>query len=156
MAASAGRPTSAIFSIASSSRSRGDRSRCSRIGAWMFCLTVRPENKAPCWNSTPQRCSTRRRSRGGERVEIVAVDFDRAGALGQQPEDGAGEHRLAGARGADEAEHLAAADVEVEPVHHQMVAEADLQPAHADDDFAGARGFVESPARPRWFSGRVQ
>ena len=40
-AASGGRPTSAIFSIASSSRSRGDMSRCSRIGAWMFCLTVR-------------------------------------------------------------------------------------------------------------------
>ena len=33
-----------------------------RIGAWMFCLTVSPENKAPCWNSTPQRWPTRRRS----------------------------------------------------------------------------------------------
>ena len=38
LAASGGKPTRSIFSIANSSRRRGDKSRCSRIGAWMFCL----------------------------------------------------------------------------------------------------------------------
>ena len=46
-------------------------------------------------------------------------------------------------------EHLAAAHVEVEPVHHQLVAEADLQPAHADDDLAGARAVIEVGRRRR-------
>ena len=86
---------------------------------------------------------------GGEAVDVVAVDFDRPGLLGQKPEHGAGEDRLARARGADQAEHFAAADVDVEPIHHQMVAEADLQPAHADDDLAGARAFVEVSRRRR-------
>ncbi len=86
---------------------------------------------------------------GGEAVEVVAVDFDRPGPLGQQAEHGAGQHRLARARGADEAEHFAAAHVDVEPVHHQMVAETDLQPAHADDDLADARALVEVGRRRR-------
>ena len=50
-----GRPTRAIFRSASSSISSWSRSVCSNIGAATFSLTVRLENSAPCWNSTPQR-----------------------------------------------------------------------------------------------------
>ncbi len=56
-----------------------------------------------------------------------------------EPEDRTGQHRLAGPGGADKTEHLAAIKVEIEPVHHQVVAEADLEAAHADDDVARAR-----------------
>ncbi len=57
-AASGGNPTSPILSMASSSASSRDRARCSRMGIWMFCLTVSPESRAPCWNITPKRrCS---------------------------------------------------------------------------------------------------
>ena len=72
-------------------------------------------------------------------VDVLAIDLDLPGPLGQQAEDRAGQHRLARPRAADEAEHLAAVDVEVEAVHHQPIAEADLKPAHADDDLAGRR-----------------
>ena len=102
-AASAGRPTSRSFSIASSVRSAGEMSRCSRIGASTFCRTLRLENSAPCWNSTPQPRSTRARSVG------VSASRSRPSAsiiparLGCRPEDRARQHRLAGAGGADEA-----------------------------------------------------
>ena len=79
-----------------------------------------------------------------ELVDIVAEDLDRSRLLVDEPQDRPGQHRLAGAGGADEAEHLAAIEVEIEPVHHQMVAEADLEAAHADDDLAlGARGLAD-------------
>ena len=42
------RPASSILSIASSSERRGDNCKCSRIGTSRFCLTVSPENSAPC------------------------------------------------------------------------------------------------------------
>jgi hypothetical protein len=71
-----------------------------------------------------------------ELVDIVAEDFDRSGALVQQSEDRPCQHGLAGARSADKAEHLAAIEVEVEPVHDELVAEAYFQAAHADDDLA--------------------
>src|ERR1700677_703953 len=71
------------------------------------------------------------------RFETAPLEFDRAGAPGQQPEDGPRQHRLAGSRGADEAEHLAATNIEVEPPHDQLTAEADLEPAHAYFGFPG-------------------
>ena len=56
-------------------------------------------------------------------VEIDAEHFDRAGAFRQQPDDGAHQHRLAGARGTDEAEHFAAQHVESTPVSTGRVIE---------------------------------
>ena len=144
-AASGGRPTSRSFSIASSARSAGEMSRCSRIGASTFCRTVRLENSAPCWNSTPQPRSTRPRSGRLSAVEIAPVDLDDAGLLGLQAEDRARQHRLAGARGADEAQHLAAPDVEIEPVHHLARAEGDFETAHADR--RGAISVKTAPPR---------
>src|SRR5574337_3072 len=75
-------------------------------------------------------------------VEIAAKNFDRAGALAQKPQDRARQHGLARPRGADETQDLAPVEVEIEAVEHQPVAEANLQVAHADDDFslAGDRG----------------
>jgi len=48
LAASGSKPANSILSIASSSERRGDNRKCSRIGISTFCLTVRPENSAPC------------------------------------------------------------------------------------------------------------
>src|SRR5579871_2020169 len=67
-------------------------------------------------------------------VDIVSEDLDLPRLFVDEPEDRAGQHRLAGAGSANETEHLAAIEVEVEPVHHQMIAEADLEATHADDD----------------------
>ena len=72
-------------------------------------------------------------------VDIVAEDLDGSRLFVYEPQDRPGQHRLAGAGSADKAEHLAAIEVEIEPVHHQVVAEADLEAAHADDDFARPR-----------------
>ena len=72
-------------------------------------------------------------------VDVQAEHFDRARLFVQQAEDRARQDRLAGARGADKAQHLAAIEIEIEPVHHQMVAEADFEAAHANDDFALGR-----------------
>src|SRR5690606_41529334 len=51
-------PTISIFRYASSSISHCGRSRYSRIGSWIFSLTVSEENSAPCWKSTPRRVSS--------------------------------------------------------------------------------------------------
>ena len=72
-------------------------------------------------------------------VDVVAEDFDRSRLFVQEAQDRPGQHRLAGAGSADKAEHLAAIEIEIEPVHHQVVAEADLEAAHANDDFARPR-----------------
>ena len=57
-----------------------------------------------------------------------------------QADDRAHQHRLAGARPADHADDLAAPHVEVEPVVHDLVAEAVAQPAHGEWDRALSLG----------------
>ena len=52
-AASAGRPTSRILSMASSSRCVRRQMQCSIMGSCTFCSTVSEENSAPCWKVTP-------------------------------------------------------------------------------------------------------
>ena len=108
----------------------------------MFCRTVRLENSAPSWNRTPQRSPIMSRScglslsRSWPNTSIVPA------LLGDEPEDGARQHRLAGARGADEAQNLAAIEVEIEAVHDELIAEAHLEAAHADDGLALAGMFA--------------
>src|SRR3984957_9582315 len=75
--------------------------------------------------------------------EVGAEHFDAAVALGQQPDDGAHQHRLAGARAADEAEDLAFEHVERRAVEHGRVAEADGEIAHADH--GGVAGHAHIP-----------
>ena len=108
----------------------------SRIGASTFCCTVSAEKSAPCWKSTPQRRLTASRSASDAVEDVDAEDPDRAGRRAVQPDDRAQEHRLAGARAADDAQHLAAVDVEVEPVVHHLGAEAVDEAAHLDDRLA--------------------
>ena len=55
--APAGRPASAIFRSASSPISLAPMSVCSSSGAATFSFTVRLDQSAPCWKSTPQRRS---------------------------------------------------------------------------------------------------
>src|SRR5579885_927424 len=47
-----------IWRKARSPASCGEMRKCSRIGSSTFCLTVRPEKSAPCWNMTPMRRSS--------------------------------------------------------------------------------------------------
>ena len=60
--ASGARPTMSILMAAISSISAGASVVCSLSGRATFCITVSEENKAPSWNSTPQRRSIRVRS----------------------------------------------------------------------------------------------
>ena len=53
-----------------------------------------------------------------------------------EPDDRAQQHRLAGARAADDAEHLAAVDVEIEIVVDDLTAEAVDEAADLDDRLA--------------------
>ena len=76
-------------------------------------------------------------------AEIGAEHFDAAVALGQQPDDGAHQHRLAGARAADEAEDLAFEHVERRVIEHGRFAEADDEIAHADH--GGVAGHAHIP-----------
>ena len=71
-----------------------------------------------------------------ELVHVVAEDFDRARPLLDEAQYGAGQNRLACARGADEAEHFAPIKIEIEPVHDEVVAESHLEAAHPDDRLA--------------------
>ena len=82
----------------------------------MFCSTVSEENSAPSWNRMPQRCSISRRSCGDERLDVLPEQPDLAGVGLDQPGDDAHQHRLALARTADDAEDLAAIDVEAQSV----------------------------------------
>src|SRR6185312_16728915 len=66
------------------------------------------------------------------RIHVLPEHGDRAAALGQEPDDRAHQYRLAGAGAADEAQNLAAIDVEVDAVEHEALAEADLDAARLD------------------------
>ena len=85
------------------------------------------------------------------RLVLVAADhrlaehLDLAGERRLQADDRAHQHRFAGARSADHAEHLAAPDVEIEPVMDDLVAEAVLQAADADDRLVVVGGHQFKP-----------
>ena len=70
----------------------------------------------------------------------------RAGLDLVEADDGAQQHRLAGARAADHAQHFAAIDVEIEMIVQELVAEAVDQAAHLDDDFLVPAALVFSRA----------
>src|SRR4029077_17778149 len=69
--------------------------------------------------------------------EVDAEHLDASAHLGDQSDDGAGQHRLAGAGGTDEAQDLTAPDVEIEPVEHPRPAELDGDVANPDDGIGG-------------------
>ena len=136
-----------------------DSSRYSRIGNCRFSRTVSEENSAPCWNSTPQRCSIAWRSASEACARSTPNTRMLPCAARQQTDDCAHEHRFAGARAADEAEDLAAIDVEIDMVEHDVVAEADHQVAHLDDDLLAVAArvrhrFTSRSRRRRWRKSR--
>ena len=105
-----GRPTSS-----------GGQSPCSRIGTWMFCATVREreqravlEQDAPAARSAAAR-ARRPTARRWPSTSIVAA------LRPLEADDGAQQHRLAGARAADQRQDLAALDVEVEAVVQDLL-----------------------------------
>ncbi len=66
----------------------------------------------------------------------LAEDLDASFARPVEPEDGPKKHRLARARSADDAQDLAAVDVEVEMVVNDLPPELVAQVPHGDDDLA--------------------
>ena len=66
-------------------------------------------------------------------IEIDAENLDAAAGLGHEPDDGARQHRLAGAGRTDEAEDFAALDVEIEAIQHLGGAELHRDIANPDD-----------------------
>src|SRR5580693_1832265 len=68
-------------------------------------------------------------------------------ALGQQPDDGAHQHRLAGARAADKAEDLAFEHIERRAVEHGCVAETDSEIAHADHGGVARHAHIPMAAK---------
>jgi hypothetical protein len=58
-------------------------------------------------------------------VEILAEHVDAAGALRHEPDDGACQHRFAAAGFADQAQDLAAFDIEVHALEHDLLSEPD-------------------------------
>ena len=69
------------------------------------------------------------------RVQILAERLDLARALLHEAENGARQHRFTRAGAADEAQYLAAINVEIQFVHDQLVAETDDKIANTDDCF---------------------
>src|SRR3954447_4143095 len=78
-------PTMPSLAIVISSSSRCDTLRYSRTGNWMFCRTVNDENRAPCWNSIPQRRSTPRRSAALASSRSIPNTSMRPAVLGTRP-----------------------------------------------------------------------
>ena len=64
----------------------------------------------------------------------LAEHFDTAFQRMDQPDDGAQQDRLAGARAADHAQHLAAIDIKIEVIVDDSVVKAVDQAPHLDDD----------------------
>jgi hypothetical protein len=90
------------------------------------------------------------------RISIVAV------AQRVEAEDGAQQHRLAGARAADKPDHLATEHVEIELVVHDMIAELGAHAAQSQHDLASVAVIDELARLPvlaasaviRWPAGR--
>ena len=110
------RPSRAWRSPFRRAAGRRDR-RFSRIGNWTFWRTVSEENSAPCWNRMPQRRAIARVP-AGRAVRAHGQELDAALPLRNQTDDGAQQHRLAAAGRADDAEDLAAPDVERQMIEH--------------------------------------
>src|SRR5512135_429861 len=92
-----------------------------------------------------------------ERSDVLAEDLDRAAMDGNEPDDRAQQHRLAAAGAADDAEHLAAAHVEIEIAMDGTVAHPGLEAPDADDRRLGAvaaRCVRHAGSRRRWRSRR--
>ena len=74
---------------------------------------------------------------------LFPKNLDAAGSRLVEADDGPQEHRLSRTRPTDDAEHLAAPDIEIEAMKDQVAAEPSLQPAHTDrrrlGDRAGGR-----------------
>src|SRR6266853_1894590 len=85
-------------------------------------------------------------SRGGiGGVEIDPEHLDTAADLGNEADDGAGQHRLAGSGRTDEAQDLAALHVEIEPVQNLGGAEPYRDVAHPDDGVGNFRRHRHIP-----------
>ena len=98
----------------------------------MFSATVSELNSAPSWNSTPQRASNRAGARSMS-LACLAEDLDRSRPRAAiRPTIVRSSTDLPAPGTADDAEHLAAADIEVEVVVKCVAAESQLTAADPD------------------------
>src|SRR5271170_4797303 len=70
-------------------------------------------------------------------VRARREELDAAAALGNKADDGAQQHRLAAAGRTDDAEDLAALEVEREVIEHGLLAETDHEIAGSDHHLVG-------------------
>ena len=115
----------------------------------MFCATVSErEQRAVLEQHAPARARLvaplARAQLGADRLPNTSI---RARGRPVEADDRAQQHRLAGARAADDAQHLAAVDVEVEMVVDDLRAEPVDEAAHRDDGRRIAASGVRSPRR---------
>ncbi len=127
-------PTISSLARAISSISLCEMARFSRMGNCTFWRTVSEENSAPCWNNTPQRRSSARRSCSLARSRSTPSTSIEPWRFGNRPMIVRSSTDLPAARAADHAEDLAPAHVEGEMVEHGLLAETDHEVAHLDDD----------------------
>ena len=71
--------------------------------------------------------------------DVLPEDLDPAALGPHQPQDATQQHRLARAGAADDREHLAGPDLEVDPVVHHLCAEAGAQPPDPHDSLVRGR-----------------
>ena len=116
----------------------------------MFSATVNTGMSWKCWCTIP----IPRAMASAELVNshLLAVDTDRAGIGLVEPEDHVHQRRLARAVLAEQAVHLASAQVEVDPVVGEQAGEALGDGARLEDEVVGptSRGGPGFRARHGW------
>ena len=85
---------------------------CSRSGKAMFSKTVIESNSAPLWKSIPNFLRTRYSSSSGRSVMSSSSTMTRPGVGRLEAEHVPQRDRLAGARAAEDHQHLAAVDLQ--------------------------------------------
>ena len=129
-------PTSSSFIRAMRSIASSGRSVYTSSGSRTFSSSVIEPNSAPDWYITPNRRWIRSSIAvvGGD--DVVAVDVDVPGDRRIEPDHVLHQRALAAARAAEDAEHLAAAHLEVDVLEDGHAVVAGVHVLDADDDVA--------------------
>jgi hypothetical protein len=90
----------------------------------MLSNTLKAENSAPCWNSTPKRCRSDALARDAAAEQRLAEELDAAAIRQQQADHLAQQRRLAAAGTADQRHQLAARHFKIQAVVDPDLAES--------------------------------
>ena len=125
-------PTISSLALASSSSSRSERCRFSRIGNCTFWRAVSEENSAPCWNRMPQRRPIAELSCGSARSRSMPSTSMLPARLGSRPMMVRNSTDLPPPDAPTRPRISPAPHVEREMVEHDLIAESDHEVAHPD------------------------